>query len=121
MTASIHSTTGSRNQGWASVISWMFLHRELIERLPEQVRAQMSEWEKKYAESEEAHVRIQDLAPSAHRQHSPETKKAFKIVVAAMSARRGRCGGANPHVSLGVFESAGFSGDGEFGGGSGGY
>jgi hypothetical protein len=86
MTASIHSTTGSRNQGWASVISWMFLHRELIERLPEQVRAQMSEWEKKYAESEEANVRIQDLAPSAHRQHSPETKKAAKIVVAAMSA-----------------------------------
>lgn len=76
----------NRDNSWSQIVRWIFLKPELAKRLPDKVTAEMSQLVKRYAESEKAKNRIDDLAPSAKRQASSQTKMVAQIVVAAMSA-----------------------------------
>lgn len=77
----------------SQIVSWTFFKGELTKRLPEKVIAEMSQWVKQYAESEKAKNRIDDLATSAKRQVSSQTKKAVQIVVVVMSTITFSAGG----------------------------
>jgi len=80
----MNSTNHNHNSA-ASIVAWQYLHQELTALLPEQIKSQMSQREKRYAEGEKAKTRINDLTPSARRNPNPETKKIVNILVGVMS------------------------------------
>lgn len=83
----IHNNSDNNQvNAWTGLVRWLFLNPELAKHIPETVSAEMSQLVKHYAESEKAKVRIDDLAPSAKRQPSSQTKTAVKILVGGMSA-----------------------------------
>jgi len=79
------NSTNHNHNSTASIIAWQYLHQELTALLPEQIKSQMSQREKRYAEGEKAKTRINDLTPSARRNPNPETKKIVNILVGVMS------------------------------------
>ena len=82
----MNSTTNHNHNSAASIVAWQYLHQELTALLPEQIKSQMSQREKRYAEGEKAKTRINDLTPLAKRTPNPETKKIVNILVAVISA-----------------------------------
>jgi hypothetical protein len=81
----MNSTTNHNHNSAASIVAWQYLHQELTALLPEQIKSQMSQREKEYAEGEKAKTRINDLTPSARRTPNPQTKTIVNIVVAVIS------------------------------------
>ncbi|MEG3842488.1 hypothetical protein [Microcoleus sp. herbarium14] len=80
------NSTDNHHNTTASIIAWQYLHQELTALLPEQIKSQMSQREKRYAEGEKAQTRINDLTPLAKRNPNPETKKIVNILVGIISA-----------------------------------
>ncbi|WP_341734190.1 hypothetical protein [Microcoleus sp. EPA2] len=80
------NSTNNHYNSAASIIAWQYLPQQLTALLPEQIKAQMSQREKRYAEGEKAKTRINDLTPLARRNPNPETKKIVNIAVGIMSA-----------------------------------
>lgn len=80
------TSTHPNHNSTASIVAWQYLHQELTALLPEQVKSQMSQREKRYAEGEKAKTRINDLTPLGRRTANPQTKKIVNILVAVMSA-----------------------------------
>ncbi len=81
----MNSTTNHHNST-SSIVAWQYLHQELTALLPEQIKSQMSQREKRYAEGEKAKNRINDLTPLAKNTPNPETKKIVNILVGLISA-----------------------------------
>lgn len=81
----MNSTTNHHNST-SSIVAWQYLHQQLTALLPEQIKAQMSQREKRYAEGEKAKNRINDLTPLAKNTPNPETKKIVNILVGLISA-----------------------------------
>ena len=80
------TSTNHNHNSAASIVAWQYLHQELTALLPEQIKSQMSQREKRYAEGEKAKTRINDLTPLGRRTANPQTKKIVNILVAVMSA-----------------------------------
>ncbi|WP_293349846.1 MULTISPECIES: hypothetical protein [unclassified Microcoleus] len=80
------NSTNNHYNSTASIVAWQYLHQELTALLPEQIKSQMSQREKRYAEGEKAKTRINDLTPLAKRNPNPETKKIVNILVGLISA-----------------------------------
>ncbi|MEG4234551.1 hypothetical protein QUA40_20960 [Microcoleus sp. Pol11C3] len=80
------TSTNHNHNSAASIVAWQYLHQELTALLPEQIKSQMSQREKRYAEGEKAKTRINDLTPLAKRHPNPETKKIVNILVGLISA-----------------------------------
>lgn len=81
----MNSTTNHHNST-SSIVAWQYLHQELTALLLEQIKSQMSQREKRYAEGEKAQNRINDLTPLAKNTPNPETKKIVNILVGLISA-----------------------------------
>lgn len=71
---------------WQIADSWRHLPQEVINRLPKQLKADISGRVGKSAESRQAESRIEDMATVANRQHKSSTKQATKIIVAVVGA-----------------------------------
>lgn len=71
---------------WQIADSWRHLPQEVINRLPKQLKADISGRVGKSAESRQAESRIEDMASVANRQHKSSTKQATKIFVAVVGA-----------------------------------
>ena len=82
----MNTSSNSHSNPKAIIVTWQNLPSQLVARLPEQVKAQMSQWEQQHGASEEAKTRINELTPIASRQHSPNTKKAATIILGSLSA-----------------------------------
>ena len=80
------NSTNNHHNTTASIVAWQYLHQELTALLPEQIKSQMSQREKGYAEGEKAKTRINDLTPLAKRNPNHETKKIVNILVGLISA-----------------------------------
>ena len=61
------TSTNHNHNSAASIVAWQYLHQELTALLPEQIKSQMSQREKRYTEGEKAKTRINDLTPLAKR------------------------------------------------------
>ncbi len=81
----MNSTTNHHNST-SSIVAWQYLPQELTALLLEQIKSQMSQREKRYAEGEKAKNRINDLTPLAKNTPNPETKKIVNILVGLISA-----------------------------------
>ncbi|MEZ2304512.1 MAG: hypothetical protein ACBR13_22340 [Microcoleus sp.] len=81
----MNSTTNHHNST-SSIVAWQYLPQQLTALLPEQIKSQMSQREKRYAEGEKAKNRINDLTPLAKNTPNPETKKIVNILVGLISA-----------------------------------
>ncbi|MEZ2321096.1 MAG: hypothetical protein ACBR15_19060 [Microcoleus sp.] len=80
----MNSTTNHHNST-SSIVAWQYLPQQLTALL-EQIKSQMSQREKRYAEGEKAKNRINDLTPLAKNTPNPETKKIVNILVGLISA-----------------------------------
>ncbi|TAF69530.1 MAG: hypothetical protein EAZ59_08380 [Oscillatoriales cyanobacterium] len=82
----MNSTTNHNHNSTSSIVAWQYLPQQLTALLLEQIKSQMSQREKRYAEGEKAKNRINDLTPLAKNTPNPETKKIVNILVGLISA-----------------------------------